>query len=465
MSFPLLASWRRESAYYTYLYCQFLIGVPYFIFNTYVLYQIQVVGFLIGTDVDGQPCTTYCIVPWGGTRLDLNTVLLYMNALGFPLGGALMIILSAYSDFWDQKHLLITICFVLTGALSIPVYWLQHFTVSDFQYLSGIAITFGIATMITGSLLNVYVPYCMRNADAANTGTDLLHDAPMKRIGNEDNTRGRSYGFVMSILGSVTNYVGSILMLVLGIILSRTLSGNAAQTAGLLITTIVGFLTVVGSAVAYRGFPPIPARPRSKGNWFRPILELFKPFNDLVVRKNMSALLVSYTVYTDCTIAISSVVSQLFLAEIHPSALEWSLYSLAASLTGLLCPLIFLWIRPWVKVRLETWLLGGYILILVIPVWGCVGLANVDLGFKVWVNYVASGPLQNSTHELRFPIVISLVFLIVSIVVEICRGTLSAFEIDRKRWKCVDKATFANSTASTITDRGSKESVDICNKA
>lgn len=111
----LLAWWKRDTAYYTYLYCQFLIGVPFFIFNTFMIYQLQVVGYAIGTDIDGKPCTTYCIVPWGGSRLDLNAVLLYLNALAFGLGGTLMVFLSAYSDFWGECHKTWTLFVPLLG--------------------------------------------------------------------------------------------------------------------------------------------------------------------------------------------------------------------------------------------------------------------------------------------------------------------------------------------------------------
>ncbi len=107
------------------------------------------------------------------------------------------------------------------------------------------------------------------------------------------------------------------------------------------------------------------------------------PFKDLVVRKNMFALLVSYTIYTDCSVAMSSVTTQLFLSELHPAALEYSLYSLAVSLTGLGCNLMFFWVKPHVKVRMETWLITGYILVLIIPIWGCIGLSDVGFGFKV----------------------------------------------------------------------------------
>jgi hypothetical protein len=48
---------------------------------------------------------------------------------------------------------------------------------------------------------------------------------------SKDTAKRRNYGFRISALGSVANYVGSILMLVIVIILSQTLSGSSAQTA------------------------------------------------------------------------------------------------------------------------------------------------------------------------------------------------------------------------------------------
>ena len=127
--------WTRDTALHSYVFCQFLIGIPFAVFNTYVIYQLQVVGYLIGTDNQGQPCTTYCIVPWGNTRLDLNSVLLYLNALAFGLGGACSLFLCAYSDYWSRKHLLVSFFIICYGAFSIPVYWLQDYNSHDFATL------------------------------------------------------------------------------------------------------------------------------------------------------------------------------------------------------------------------------------------------------------------------------------------------------------------------------------------
>ena len=102
MGFSPVAWWKQDTALNTYIFGLFLVGLPFTIFGTYVVYQLQVVGYLIGTDSDGQPCVDYCLVPFGSQKLDLNSVLLYLNALGFGLGGALSLLISAYADFWGE---------------------------------------------------------------------------------------------------------------------------------------------------------------------------------------------------------------------------------------------------------------------------------------------------------------------------------------------------------------------------
>lgn len=102
MPSSLVALWKQDTALNSYIFSLFLIGLPFTIFGTYVIYQLQVVGFLIGTDSDGQPCLEYCLVPFGSRRLDLNSVILYLNAMGFGLGGALALLISAYADFWSK---------------------------------------------------------------------------------------------------------------------------------------------------------------------------------------------------------------------------------------------------------------------------------------------------------------------------------------------------------------------------
>jgi hypothetical protein len=94
--------WKKDTTLHSFLFVQFLIGLPFFVFGTYSLYQIQTVGFLIGHDGTGKPCETYCIVPWAGSEKDLNAIILYLNAFTFGLGGVVTLLLAAYSDYWSE---------------------------------------------------------------------------------------------------------------------------------------------------------------------------------------------------------------------------------------------------------------------------------------------------------------------------------------------------------------------------
>ena len=108
----------------------------------------------------------------------------------------------------------------------------------------------------------------------------------------------------------------------------------------------------------------------------------------------MAILLLSYTIYTDTSFALSSVTSQLYFTEVKPDALEYSLYSMAANIFGVVTALGFYLWQTWRPLfGLEYWLVIGYALILIVPIWGCIGLAgDIDFGFKVAIIFYGVGP-------------------------------------------------------------------------
>lgn len=55
------------------------------------------------------------------------------------------------------------------------------------------------------------------------------------------------------------------------------------------------------------------------------------------------------------------------------------------------------------------------------------------------MNYVASAPLQNATHQLRFPLVLSLIFMVFAFVIEIARVFMPYFQNDQRKWAAFDK--------------------------
>ena len=67
-----------------------------------------------------------------------------------------------------------------------------------------------------------------------------------------------------------------------------------------------------------------------------------------------------------------------------------------------------------------------------------------------WVNYVATGPLQNSTHNLRFPLVLCLVFLVGPLILECVRVKVGLFR--RERQKLLDEASVDGSSGSSTVE-------------
>lgn len=423
MPISLVALWKQDTALHTYMFGLFLIGLPFTIFATYVIYQLQVVGYLIGTDPNGQPCVDYCLVPLGGKKLDLNSVLLYLNALGFGLGGALAILISAFADFWskllhktmmkrrgtndviiENKSLLVALLITCYGAISIPAYWMRGTSLAAFNALMALYVVYAVVTYILVVVFNMFIPHCMRTAGQK----ELINTSSLQQVfSDETKTRTiksntlvdgtktskplapREYGFKMSIWGAISTAIGGILALVVVIVLSQTLSGADGQSAGLLVTTVVGFITIVGSVVPYLGLPAIPAK--SKKPWNAWWIEVFTPLKDLLQRRNMAVLLLSYTIYTDTVFALSSVTSQIYFAEVKPDALEYSLYSMTFNIFGAVTTLGFYFWQIWrPPFSLEYWLVIGYALILIVPIWGCIGLAdNINFGFKVNIPFMA----------------------------------------------------------------------------
>jgi hypothetical protein len=160
---------------------------------------------------------------------------------------------------------------------------------------------------------------------------------------------------------------------------------------GLLVATIIGFITIAASLVTYMGLPSIPAKDSYalKQGVLGPVTEcssspqLHTRWNDradnsvyvqsgsvkdLANRRSMAVLLISFTIYTDTSYAIGSVTGQLFVTELQPGTLEYSLYALAQTSCGVICSVGFLWARPYVPIRLKSWLLIGYGLVILVPV-------------------------------------------------------------------------------------------------
>ncbi|KAF2720486.1 hypothetical protein K431DRAFT_295163 [Polychaeton citri CBS 116435] len=215
MGLSLVRWWKSNVALQTFVYSQFLICLPFAVFNTYVMYQLQVTGYIIGSDDKGAVCTEYCIVEWAGSKLDLNSVLLYLNAFGTGLVGLLTLFLFAFSDCWP---------------FSVRIYWRKNLSNYGFQILTGLNIVFAIVTMVLIAVSDIYIPHCMRVAVGE---VDMPTEGGLffESIFHEKDEKKRSFGFNMSIYGSIANSCGGIMIFVIVIVLTKTLPGTSSQTS------------------------------------------------------------------------------------------------------------------------------------------------------------------------------------------------------------------------------------------
>jgi MFS-type transporter involved in bile tolerance (Atg22 family) len=177
----------------------------------------------------------------------------------------------------------------------------------------------------------------------------------------------------------LNNNIAATLILVIIIILSSTLLATSQQSAGLLVATIVGFITVVAAIPSFFGLPQLPTKPYpTTHQWFTALVQAFLPFKELIKKPNILLMLLAYTVYTATTFARGLSIGQLYYAEIQPGTLEVSLYSLATYISFIICTITFcLGHRQW-NFSLEKCFLLGYAIVLIVPLWGCIGVAKQD---------------------------------------------------------------------------------------
>ena len=105
---------------------------------------------------------------------------------------------------------------------------------------------------------------------------------------------------------------------------------------------------------------------------------------DLFRHWKTTILLVGYTIYVDTTFALISVINQLFVQVVRPTTLEFSLFTLTASLTSVFFSVLWFFTHERIGFSLRTWMIIGYLIALLVPFWGSIGISsNTNVGFKV----------------------------------------------------------------------------------
>ncbi|KAL8687320.1 MAG: hypothetical protein Q9218_006474 [Villophora microphyllina] len=323
-------------------------------------------------------------------------------------------------DTAQNKSVLVSIFLVVYGAFAAPVYWLRSPSLRNFNSLVALYVVFGVLTFVLVALLNIYIPHCMRHAKAKarNAATPSAADSARKKY-DSDHKAAQKYGFSMSIFGIFASALSGALMLVIVIIITQTVSRPHQQSAGLLVTSIIGFVTMVGAIGSYLGLPALSAKSYpAVGGWKTVLLELSTPYREMFLRKrNMLFLLLGFTIYTDTLFAVFSITRQLYYIE---NRWEFYVHLLISYISESV-------VNPSLRILFSELVPKGEEIM-----W--FGLQLILNCATTWVNYVATAPLQNATHNLRYPLVLCLVFAIVPVVLECMRATMAVFKKERALW-------------------------------
>ncbi|KAI0816539.1 hypothetical protein GGR55DRAFT_686078 [Xylaria sp. FL0064] len=435
-----------------YFLSTFSIGPPFASFVTYVGFQLQNIGYVVG-HAPGQPPRSGCPA----------------TATSCRVPGGLTLIVSGMGDYVNYQREQYIVQLVIYGILCLPIASLRGSDLATFNTLSGLYVAFNVIGFLAGAWMNIFIPFVMHGSEeqASPASQQLPNNGQiLARKAIEDGVR-------MGVWGSNGLSAGQIVLYIISIGLTFV----SAVYAGLYTTTAAGALCIVISLVAWRLLPAPRAKTRQEGETIRGWLMLPLTTFSLLFRQvweypEAFKYLLAYTIYNDTLFAFGSVTSQLFNLNIRPSLREFTYYSLVQPGSAIISATFFLYLRPTMKnsigITLRHWTVLCYSITCFCALWCAIGISpSVPIGFKhrwefyffqalqsiassiagvafrvlfsrlfpqgneikffgfqlvlslgtVWVPQIVNGPIVDATNNLRLPAAISSALLLFCVVI------------------------------------------------
>ncbi|GAP91117.1 putative autophagy-related protein 22 [Rosellinia necatrix] len=396
-----------------YFLSTFAIGPPFASFVTYVGFQLQNIGYVIG-HAPGEaprsgcpPTATSCRVPFAGSGdVNLTSYILYLNAIIYAVSGALTLIVSGIGDYVDYQRGQYVVQLIVYGILCLPIASLGGSDLATFNTLSGLYVVFNIVGFIAGAWMNIFIPFVMQQSEES---TSPPPSSPSDESPNTDEDaarKGIEDAVKMGVWGSNGLSAGQIVLFVISIGLTFV----STSSAGLYTTTGSGALCIAVSLLAWRLLPaPRPKHGQeegeeggmSAGEWLALPLRTFAPlFRQIWEHPEAFKFLLAYTVYNDTLFAFGAVTAQLFNLQVRPSLREFTYYSLAQPAASAAAATAFLYARRPARRRLgltlRRWAALCYGLTCAAAVWCAVGIApRSPIGFRRRWEFYAFQALQS----------------------------------------------------------------------
>ncbi|KAF9223902.1 MFS general substrate transporter [Gyrodon lividus] len=366
--------------------------------------QFQNLLYLAGHDPSSQPpffvpcgSGTSCVLPFLGKTRDINSIVLLINGISFVIQVVMLLVIGAWADY-GQWRPNITIIFTI-AAVTVSFAWLGVDDPSKWHagvvlYVLGMITYSGALTFWTAAFpgLTRHLPEVQESAKEVQEGTKDMDE----HVAFESLSRNRVSNISLTI-----SSVGEIFILVLMVgILEGMKAGDTTENNTRAFSALIAFSGAVWLVCALPWFfiekrrPGLSLPPGSSllTIGFR---QTYVAIRECLRLKQTFLYLIFYCLMGDVLNTTVTVIGTLQNSVVSYSTLQLTLLLIVGIVTQALGIYGFWLVQKTYKISTKAMLSFNVFWILVLTVWGLVGVHTDRLGFKhvweIWLYQVIYG--------------------------------------------------------------------------
>ncbi|MCJ1284685.1 hypothetical protein MMC26_004021 [Xylographa opegraphella] len=404
--------------------------------------------------------------------IDYNSYVLYLQAIARALQGVFTIILTGVADYSNYRKRIMLSCILIYGALALPYAGLFN---DSYTVLTVSAVLFALINTVQGAygaLEFSYIPLFMRAAAISTTTSQALHSQIHEDSISKPEIERQPFnkGVQVAVSALVVGNVGSLVALLIGVIITyaRPSTVAASYHSFLIAITVAGAMTVILGFVAGILLPSVPGKRRQSSNPLLPFHNWLRLLGKIRQYPEPFKLCAGWILWNTGWANQLSLIGLLFreVLGLNTSSGVYTTWTFTSVIFATLGSLAWLYAFPRTRLGLKAW---AYVFLgvqLFCIVWGCIGISNsAAVGFKHapefwveqalfmssssalralnrmlyasmlprgsealffgleivldlatgWINPLLLGTIQNATHNLRFPMVINALLVLVAV--------------------------------------------------
>ncbi|KAL4064455.1 autophagy-related protein 22-like protein [Scleroderma citrinum] len=352
--------------------------------------QFQNLLHLAGYDPSKPPFTapcstgTGCVLPYLGKTRDINSIVLLTNGLSFAIQAVLLLVVGAWADYGEWRPN-ITILFTLI-AVGVSFAWLGVEDPSKWQtgvilYVLGLITYQGALTFWTAAFpgLSRHLPDVQESAKEAQKGSKPLEEHA--KFESLSRNRVSNVSFAVSSVGEVF-----ILVIMIGI-LEGMKAGESTENNTKAFSVLIAFSGAVWLLCALPWFVlekrrPGLTLPSGTSLFTIGFRQTYVAVRECFRLKQTFLYLIFYFLMGDVLNTTVTVIATLQNSVVSYSTLQLTLLLIVGIITQALGIYGFWLVQKAYKISTKAMLSFNVFWILVLTVWGLIGIHSDKFGFK-----------------------------------------------------------------------------------